>query len=50
MSTLWQTQSKRNVGNESTIFDDPIVIFDSLTALFGGSNPPTEWTTINKSS
>ena len=50
MTTIWQNMSKRNIGNENTLMDDTIVIFDSPTSLFGGSALATVWTFINKTS
>lgn len=44
MTTLWQNQAKRIVGNESALMDDTVALFDSTTILFGGANPPTVWT------
>ena len=50
MTTIWQNEAKRQVGNSSTAMDDTVVIFDSTTVLFGGSNPATVWTPEAKTS
>lgn len=50
MTTVWQNESKRQVGNSSTAMDDTVVTFDSTTVLFGGANPATVWTQEAKTS
>lgn len=50
MTTLYNFQAKRQVGNETTLMDDTVAIFDSTTVAFGGASPATTWTFINKTS
>lgn len=50
MTTIWNNETKRQVGNSQTAMDDTVVIFDSTTVLFGGSNPVTVWTQEVKTS
>jgi len=50
MSTSWNNEPKRQVGNETTLMDDTVAVFDSTTVLMAGANPPTTWTNEVKTS
>lgn len=47
MTTTWQNEVKRQVGNETTLMNDTVVLFNG-TQLMGGANPPTTWTLETK--
>jgi hypothetical protein len=49
MTTIWQPETKRQVGISSILMNDTVALFDSTT-LFGGSNPVTVWTPEAKTS
>lgn len=50
MTTLYNFQEKRQVGNETTLMNDTVAIFDSTTVSMGGASPATVWTFTNKTS
>jgi hypothetical protein len=50
MATAWNNQPKRGLLGGSRNYDVSGLLYDVSGVLYGGANPPTTWTFINKAS